>query len=370
MTGQAAGAGGWLATDLLRQPQEWKNRALELWRQINDFSIVPKIWSATRVALIPKPEAGSRPIAVTSVLWRAFCRAELAAHKKWIRKWSTTEMIGGIPGKAIHTGHDRVVKVIEDCRQRGAICAEDLSRCFGRTHAFLALLQLRSLGLDANLVRVATDFYGNVDKYMISGNCTGKSPISLPGHSRLLQGCPLSVAALNDIMVMWLEQMTRCRTHHEEAGEPQNETRTIYVDDRVTLCWGDKAVENLNDYLKAAERIDANMGSKSNKDNFKMAVSDDQLRRKVLEAGTLKEEQIKDSVTILGIVVHANGDRPPHLPGDAVLRAERRCSIVGMVPGTAAFRARLLRTWAFSPAVWAAGHGPLSQKQVKTPTQG
>lgn len=221
------------------------------------------------------------------------------------------------------------------------------------------------MGLDRNVVRVATDFYGSIDKYMISGPCTGRAPISLPRHPRLLQGCPLSVAALNAVMVMWLEEVAKSRNHCENGHTLQDESRTVYVDDRATLGWGTNAVENRKDYLEAAERMDQNMGFKTSKDKFKMAVSDDQLREKGIETGILQEGHIKSSVKILGIVVYPGGDRPPHLPDGALLRAERRCSVVGILPGTAAFRARLLRAWALSPAVWAAGHAPPFEKEIK-----
>ena len=66
---------------------------------------VPSGWSRLRVVAIPKPKGGTRPIAVSSVMWRIGARIMAKACYSTTPCWMDAELLGGLPTRGIAIAH-------------------------------------------------------------------------------------------------------------------------------------------------------------------------------------------------------------------------------------------------------------------------
>ena len=64
------------------------------------------IWMQIRVALLPKPDGGLRPISVASAAYRACMTCLLRECRPWFMSWADEELVGGVPGRDMSLSHD------------------------------------------------------------------------------------------------------------------------------------------------------------------------------------------------------------------------------------------------------------------------
>ena len=69
---------------------------------------LPTVWLHVRIALIPKPDAGTRPIAIAVAAYRVCASATVTALRPWSASWADPALYGGLPGRSAADLHDRL----------------------------------------------------------------------------------------------------------------------------------------------------------------------------------------------------------------------------------------------------------------------
>ena len=199
MRHKAAGPDGFSAAALLLLPQVWWCGFSALWRRILATGVVPLAWRFNRVALIPKPAGGFRPIGLTAVCWRAGCRLLVRALGPWISSWLLPGDVGGLPGRSAMDAH----RLVDFALQRGsrAFVQEDLAKFYDSVHFELVKPLLERLGCPLSALGLLDGFYSSQYRLLsFKGRC---SHCWIPASRGLVQGCPASPVIAACVMHFW-----------------------------------------------------------------------------------------------------------------------------------------------------------------------
>ena len=91
----------WRAQDLLHLGARWWSLLAKLRCKVLSSGHIPCRWVEAKMVLIPKDSGGWRPLALTSVVWRAGTRALLARLKPWLESWAGPHLFGGLAGRGV-----------------------------------------------------------------------------------------------------------------------------------------------------------------------------------------------------------------------------------------------------------------------------
>ena len=84
----APGVDGWITKDLLKLPDHfWEQLALTVNAMVGQGDL-PEEWGQVRCVLIPKPTGGTRPIGITSIVWRIAMSCILRNIDPWVKQWA------------------------------------------------------------------------------------------------------------------------------------------------------------------------------------------------------------------------------------------------------------------------------------------
>ena len=245
---KSVGLDGWGANALALLGLPACQCVAQLWQACLAVGALPDAWLRVRVALLPKPEGGLRPISVASACYRIRMTCALRNCKTWLLSWADPAMFGGIPGRSAAGVHDLLFADLRRSRTRhGALVGakQDLKKCFDTVQWGLAFRVWESLGAPRSLVRLLRYFYSHQCRWVVYRGHASTEPI-LPRRG-LLQGCPASMALLNGLMLLW------CR--YVRLSHPGAQLAT-FVDDRTVWHTGRNAASDLLDTLGAAAEAD------------------------------------------------------------------------------------------------------------------
>ena len=234
MPDTAAGLDGWALNDLkllaTAQPHVFEHLCalLQVVEQVGRW---PNAMIQAYTTLIPKsstpPEKATdlRPISVLALIYRVWGRLRAKHLAPWQEAWAHPELWGGRAGRGPESllvgtafdleGHDGEI----------AGLSLDLNKAFDRVPRELLFSLLSRMGLSPLVAGPYIDMLRRCSRrYKISGFLDRPSPL----YGGILQGCPLSMMALNAFVSVWLR--------HLDVEAPLCKVRA-YVDDvSMTTC--------------------------------------------------------------------------------------------------------------------------------------
>jgi hypothetical protein len=210
----APGLDGWQARQLMLLPEAFFDEfAYYVSCMITQGLPVPRAWQQVRVCLIPKEGTSDlRPISVASVCWRVASGVILDSLDDWLQSWAPPALVGGIRGRSaadLHASFDLDIhRIVEGVPFAGG--KVDLSKAFDRGSPQLGMDVMTVLGLDHGVATWILSFYDGLTAFFVDHGVAAQH--GLVRRHGLLQGCPLSMAALAAIMAVFV--------HFSEAQAP------------------------------------------------------------------------------------------------------------------------------------------------------
>ena len=139
MAGKASGPDDWDAAKLLHLPSTWWQALAQLWSIVFQTGNIPQRWKEATVVLLPKPDGGTRPLCLTSSLWRIGASCLAKGLTSWCSQWRTYSVMGGVPGCGVLDAHlllqqaancQEVIFVSEDSQVCAVLHHLGAPRCF------------------------------------------------------------------------------------------------------------------------------------------------------------------------------------------------------------------------------------------------
>ena len=225
MINKATGADQWSAKSMLRLPEQWWDGLCRLWNKIIVLGYIPRLWRRAVIILLPKKVDETRPIALSSVLWRIGARCVARKLRQWSELWLDHCTLGSAAGRAVTDAHCRVHMAWNDgCR---AFIQQDLTAFFDSLSVPAVVMVLNRLGAPTALKTLLTSFYHDARRIFRVGGVWDTGWFE-PTRG-LLQGCPLSPVVALAVGCIW--------SRFCQVPGAQN---LIYVDDR--MIWPDHSM--------------------------------------------------------------------------------------------------------------------------------
>ncbi|CAJ1388131.1 unnamed protein product [Effrenium voratum] len=247
MTRKAPGPDDWRAKDLLRMGPIWWSCLEDLWAHVISSGCIPRRWVEAKIVLIPKDAGGWRPLALTSVLWRAGSRALLQTLKPWLSSWAGDHLFGGLAGRGVEDCLIRINHAVAQRAKHGVFVRQDIHRFFDAIQVQQAIAVLSHLKAPPALVRLIDQFYLRGSRVFTSGAYHG-SQWCKAGRG-ILQGCPLSPMIAAAVMLPWT-----CAVQQPGLG------CAVFVDDRVLWAQNVSQAPLLQLAMRKSEEFDSVFG--------------------------------------------------------------------------------------------------------------
>ena len=234
---KAGGLDGWSGALMALLPLGFFDGLAEIWQHIVDGKgTIPQVWKQVRVAAIPKPDGGRRPLALTAMAWRLGASEILQQLRPWYAPLFPPELSGGLPRRSADSIHADLSGSLQAraARQSFVGCKADVRKCFDRVSPQAALLVLEWLGAPVWLTRTLASFYNGQERWVASAGVFPDRPVR--GTASLLQGCPCSPLLLNGMMMAWILRVRR--------AEPTMHIG-VFLDDRLLHTKGAGSVNRL-----------------------------------------------------------------------------------------------------------------------------
>ena len=119
MTRKAPDPHGLEAAALLLLPPEWWRAFSVFWHTVLHEGCCPTVWKDSKVAVVPKPQGGFRPIGLSAVCWRAGCRQVVRALRLLVESWLLPGDVGDLPGRGTADAHRLVVAALRTGTRTG-----------------------------------------------------------------------------------------------------------------------------------------------------------------------------------------------------------------------------------------------------------
>eukprot|EP01063_Lacrimia_lanifica_P026615 TRINITY_DN3613_c0_g2_i4.p1 TRINITY_DN3613_c0_g2~~TRINITY_DN3613_c0_g2_i4.p1 ORF type:complete len:1020 (+),score=-39.04 TRINITY_DN3613_c0_g2_i4:207-3266(+) len=173
----------------------------------------PQAVTDAQVSWIPKEGPASplnnRPITVTSCIYRLWGGVRLIQILKWQETWAHPDQFGFRSGR---TCEDLVFDVWEALESAltgdGNLwgVALDYSKCFDLVPQQIAFEVLKRLGMDGGVLRAMQGMYCQIRRRHKFQTGVGKEFTTTNG---ILQGCAMSIIAINALMAILMKDMER-----------------------------------------------------------------------------------------------------------------------------------------------------------------
>ncbi|CAE7806403.1 CHLP [Symbiodinium sp. CCMP2592] len=163
MKGRAGGPDGWVIEHWLLLPASFWDALAALWSVVAREHRLPRIWRLSRVALIPKPKGGARPLTLLSV-----------AHRLGMKAigWLGHQTCGGVPGRSTK---DVIQQLITSCSRGDVLVGQDLAKYFDSIDARDVDVVLASLGAPSLLRGLVQAVYQAHYKLFSAGGLLGST---------------------------------------------------------------------------------------------------------------------------------------------------------------------------------------------------
>ena len=250
---KAAGNDGWSGTHFAALPLPFFESSTQIWNLVLDGAPLPQPWLSVKVVGMPKPEGGTRPLALASLAWRLGATVLLRDLAQWPQRTLPSELCGSIRGRQVEGVHKALDALCSSRpRQRQEQYAgykADLRRCYDQVVPEFAIQAWEHLGGSLRVASLLRRFYTFQQCFVSVKGVFSTNPVV--GAQSLLQGCPFSGALLNSLTTVWLRCLRLC--------EPTACLRT-YVDDRTIWVQGRDPVRPWVTVAENVVEIDACVG--------------------------------------------------------------------------------------------------------------
>ena len=327
---KAGGLDGWSGALFAKLPLHFYDRLADVWRLVLKGCGVPEGWRQVRVVAIPKPDGGSRPLALTQMAWRVGASELLSQLRAWFGQWMPSELCGGLPGRSADTIHqDLGVFVQKRATSRSFVgCKADVRKCFDRVSPTVALRVLQWWGAPTWLLAVLRDFYNRQERWVAASGCF--APTQVSATCSLLQGCPFSPLLVNGMMAAW--------ALHVRQAVPSIRMG-IFLDDRTLYTKGYGSVDKLVAAAQAGQVADQAMGFELHPDKLSAFGSNVVKREALMEHADLLGVPQTDFV-LLGVEYRLEGHQA-FAAKDVTAALRTRGRRIGRVAVSTTTRARL-----------------------------
>ncbi|CAE7373819.1 unnamed protein product [Symbiodinium natans] len=349
MKGKSPGADQWTPEQLLALPKAWWAAVARLWCRVVACSYVPVAWRRAVVALLPKRDEATRPIALCSVIWRAGARCMNAQLRGWVDTWLNHLALGAAPQRGVQDGHARILQAWHmGCRR---YVKQDLSAYFDSLNIEAVELVLARLGAPQWLAGLLRSFYTEPQRLFKAGGCfDARWRTTTAGF---LQGCPLSPVIALAVGATWAEY---CRCSDVDL--------MIFVDDRALWPLPHAAcpATALRAALQRSDRFDEafKFVCKPTKCAIVVLDSDSSLNELIAERGYSRES----SLELLGIELKLS-DGATSLLKLSLQTLLLRLRYLRLLRPRMEYRRRILTSLIHSALFWAAGVARPSARETQ-----
>ena len=356
---RAAGLDGWAPSQLSRLPLDFYALLTRLWAACLSKACLPRAWCQVRVALLPKPDGGRRPLAVASALWRVLATVVVRKLRSWTLSWVPAELIGSVPGRSCADLHASFASDAHRARTSSLPMAghkADVQRCFDSVSFDQAFEVARWLGAPPSLLALLKAFYSRQERHVAWQGVYHHSPVA--PVLGLLQGCPFSPLLLNCVCSLWVRVV--------KAAEPRA-SLAVYLDDRTVWRVGRQASQVVVAAAGAGTTFDDFFGLRLHPEKLGSFATTAR-ERAALQAEALVVGAVKTQFVLLG-VPYTFGTTC--LPDTAALTAsvQRRCERVALAAASLPLRRSLVSELVLPLFAWAGPWTHFKQTHVDTWTR-
>ncbi|CAE7366489.1 unnamed protein product, partial [Symbiodinium sp. KB8] len=329
-------------------------------RPLGDDPVHPlDIAAQVRVALLPKPDGGRRPLAVASALWRVLATVVVRKLRSWTLSWVPAELIGSVPGRSCADLHASFASDAHRARTSSLPMAghkADVQRCFDSVSFDQAFEVARWLGAPPSLLALLKAFYSRQERHVAWQGVYHHSPVA--PVLGLLQGCPFSPLLLNCVCSLWVRVV--------KAAEPRA-SLAVYLDDRTVWRVGRQASQVVVAAAGAGTTFDDFFGLRLHPEKLGSFATTAR-ERAALQAEALVVGAVKTQFVLLG-VPYTFGTTC--LPDTAALTAsvQRRCERVALAAASLPLRRSLVSELVLPLFAWAGPWTHFKQTHVDTWTR-
>ena len=346
---KAAGPDCWDAALLRRMPSLWWSSLAELWAVVYRTACVPARWTEARIALVPKPRGGLRPLGITSVAWRLGARAVVQQIRSWIVSWSNHRSLGGLPHRAVHDFHLRFAALFdEDGCFTTQVVSQDLEKFFDTLDVGQASAVLSRIGAPEQWVSLLRAFYRDCRRiFAVKGVYNQAWSHAKRG---LIQGCPFSAVVAAAAMHLWASFVCDARCGVDGAA---------FLDDRMFWRLPDGPGDALGLALQRSDRFDRCFGLRLCVSKCRVAALDpDSEQASVLDS--FGYGSVASCLEVLGVDYDLRKRCEARPLRNHVMLARRRLRLIRHVAPCRAQRCLLIASLVLPMFTWVAGWAQLA----------
>ena len=327
---KAGGLDGWSGALFAQLPLAFFDGLARVWQLVLRGHGVPEGWRQVRVVAIPKPDGGSRPLALTQMAWRVGSSELLSQLRAWFGRWMPRELCGGLPDRSADIIHADLGEYVQQRSTSRTFvgCKADVRKCFDRVSPEVALRVMRWWGAPTWLLSVLASFYDGQERWVAAAGCFAAKPVR--SNCSLLQGCPFSPLLVNSMMAAW--------ALHVRQAAPSIRIG-IFLDDRTLYTRGNNSVGNLVEAACAGQVADKAMGFELHPDKLASFGSNVTKREALMEHADLLGVPQTDFV-LLGVNYRLEGHQA-FVAADVTKALRTRGRRISRVAVTTSMRVRL-----------------------------
>eukprot|EP00660_Eupelagonema_oceanica_P019203 gene19203-biopygen19823 len=237
---QAGGIEGWRVAELKALPEPLLELLAEFYNVVEREGRWPEALKRSLITLIPKGEGTEplnlRPISVMSPVYRLWAATRLREMIRWQERWIARGQKGFRQGYACSDVYYEIALQIEEailCGKPLGGISWDYRKCFDLIPQEILLRLLARMGLDERIGAPMRAMYVGLQRQFKVG-ASGAIGAPFYASNGILQGCPVSVIALNALLSVW------SRAVETEATGTQT---AAYADDKWQLTTADTVPE-------------------------------------------------------------------------------------------------------------------------------
>ena len=205
----APGMDGWRTTERQNLPITFFNCVAYFFQQVeNKKRSLPTILTTGKQIILDKngsPEPlQKRLICLLPVFLLAYSGARFGQLQGWMQSTLPPNLFGAIKGRHMSSIHTSLRLQLDDAKTSGLhICGIkiDKSKCFDRIIPVTTAILFLAFGLPAELTTFLLQIYGNLKRHLSYLNWV--SPVPTTSTNGVVQGCSLSLIAINLNMAVW-----------------------------------------------------------------------------------------------------------------------------------------------------------------------
>ena len=337
----ASGLDQWAAAAWSLLPDQFLFCLRALWQRCLAIGRLPHVWRHVRIALLTKPDGGTRPIAIAVCAYRACATATAVALRPWVASFVPDALHGGVPGRSAASLHDQFFDHLAAAHGHdNLLCGAkvDIRQCFDRMDFEVTFRVCSRLGAPPGLVSVLRRFYAFQCRWFTNAGVV--HPVPVQPERGLLQGCPFSPLLLNCTMTLWCLQL-RAMAPSVHLG--------VYLDDRTLWSVGDRSPDALVAATEAAADVDRAAGMEPH--TLACFALHPELRRK-LHAHTARLGPMTNRPTLLGVTYTFGGRTVCAPAAEITAKVKHRCRKIAKAATSLRLRRRLLESLVMSFFRW------------------